>query len=101
MENPISRTAYYTLSVRAWDAKQPKPLCGDNLAETFMNDDARKVWKEFKDELRPNTSNAARHHIIDRALQDALKAADGLKSTKLPLSISRIGCCLQQKHRIR
>ena len=32
MQNPISRTAYYTLGVRAWDAAQPKPMCGDSLA---------------------------------------------------------------------
>ncbi|MGC1241934.1 MAG: class I SAM-dependent methyltransferase [Chryseosolibacter sp.] len=72
MANPISRTAYYTLAVRAWDASLPKPVCGDAYASRFMDDDAQHVWREFKDQLRPNTSNASRHAIIDRQLQTAL-----------------------------
>jgi methyltransferase (TIGR00027 family) len=72
MKNPISRTAYYTLAVRAWDAEQAKPVCGDSFAKLFMNDEAQQVWAEFKDETRPNASNAARHAIIDRYLQDEL-----------------------------
>jgi methyltransferase (TIGR00027 family) len=73
MANPISKTAYYTLSVRAWDAKQPKPVCGDNFASTFMNEEADAVWKEFKELIRPNSSNAARHTIIDQDLQKELQ----------------------------
>jgi len=75
MENPISRTAYYTLGVRAWDAAQPHPLCGDSLAEAFMNDDAQRIWEQFKDFLRPNASNAARHRIIDEHLSEELRKA--------------------------
>jgi methyltransferase (TIGR00027 family) len=74
MTNPISRTAYYTLGVRAWDAAQPKPVCGDSLAKLFMNDDAQKVWQEFKGDLRPNASNASRHAIIDGQVREALRA---------------------------
>ena len=73
--NPISKTAYYTLGARAWDAALPKPVCGDNLASTFMNEEAEAVWAEFKDFVRPNTSNAARHIIIDQDLQNELRAA--------------------------
>jgi methyltransferase (TIGR00027 family) len=65
MENPISRTAYYTLGVRAWDAAQETPLCGDTLAASLMDEDAARVWEQFKRFVRPNTSNAARHAIID------------------------------------
>jgi methyltransferase (TIGR00027 family) len=72
--NPISKTAYYTLGVRAWDAAQPKPVCGDVFANLFMNDDAHTVWHEFKDDLRPNASNASRHAIIDSQLAEALRA---------------------------
>lgn len=75
MANPISKTAYYTLGVRAWDARQPKPVCGDNLASTFMNDEAEAVWQEFKNLVRPNTSNASRHTIIDQDLQKELNTA--------------------------
>jgi methyltransferase (TIGR00027 family) len=77
MENPISRTAYYTLGVRAWDAAQPQPLCGDSLAGSLMNDEAKRVWEQFKDFPRPNVSNAARHGIIDEHLSEELgKAPD-------------------------
>jgi methyltransferase (TIGR00027 family) len=75
MANPISRTAYYTLAVRAWDANLPNPVCGDSYAKVFMNDEAQKVWQEFRAESRPNASNAARHEIIDRHLQNALTAS--------------------------
>jgi methyltransferase (TIGR00027 family) len=74
MENPISRTAYYTLGVRAQDAAQPKPLCGDSLASCFMDEAAERVWQEFKDFRRPNDSNAARHAIIDAHLNSELAA---------------------------
>lgn len=74
MANPISRTAYYTLAVRAWDAALPKPVCGDTYASLFMDDEAQEVWREFKDQFRPNVSNASRHAIIDRQVQTALNA---------------------------
>ncbi|WP_276373921.1 class I SAM-dependent methyltransferase [Chryseolinea sp. H1M3-3] len=70
--NPISKTAYYTLGVRAWDASLPNPACGDTLAKLFMNEDAQMIWQEFKDDLKPNASNASRHAIIDRQLAEAL-----------------------------
>jgi len=75
MSNPISRTAYYTLGGRAWDASRPKPVCGDSFAKVFMDAEAQKVWEEFKDQLMPNLSNASRHAIIDRQLRDALSVA--------------------------
>lgn len=74
MENPISRTAYYTLGVRAWDAAQMKPLCGDTFAACFMNPEAERIWQQFKDFHRPNASNAARHAIIDEHLSAELTA---------------------------
>ena len=75
MSNPISRTAYYTLGVRAWDASQSKPVCEDTFAKVFMNEEAQNVWREFKDYLRPNMSNASRHAMIDSQLRDALSIA--------------------------
>ena len=74
MQNPISRTAYYTLGVRAWDAKQPKPLCGDSFASAFMNAEAEQIWGQFKDLQKPNSANAARHGIIDEHLSMELAA---------------------------
>lgn len=77
MANPISRTAYYTLAVRAADAESAHPILGDRFAQRFMNDDARAVWEEFKSFTPPNASNAARHAMIDEHLRRAL-AADPL-----------------------
>ena len=72
MANPISKTAYYTLGVRAWDAELPKPACGDSFAKVFMNEDAHKIWEEFKDFKSPNASNAARHAIIDSQVREGI-----------------------------
>jgi len=74
MQNPISRTAYYTLGARAWDASQPKPMCGDSFASSFMNAEAQSIWDQFKDFKRPNACNAARHAIIDEHLSTVLAA---------------------------
>jgi methyltransferase (TIGR00027 family) len=74
MPNPISRTAYYTLAVRAKDAASAKPIGRDTFAHVFMNDEANRVWEEFKSFKAPNGSNAARHVMIDDHLQRALDA---------------------------
>ena len=74
MANPISKTAYYTLGVRAWDASRPKPVCGDTFAQHFMNEEARAIWEKFKEYSRPNISNASRHAIIDNYLRDVLQS---------------------------
>jgi len=74
MANPISRTAYYTLAVRAADAQRPKPILGDTFAGRFMNDDAKALWEEFKSFTKANASNAARHAMIDEHLQHAIAA---------------------------
>ena len=74
MANPISRTAYYTLGVRAADAVKPKPILGDTFAQRFMNDAAKAVWEEFKSFTPANASNAARHAIIDTYLSRELNA---------------------------
>lgn len=74
MQNPISRTAYYTLGVRAWDALQPTPMCGDSFAGYFMNAEAESIWEQFKHFQRPNACNAARHNIIDEHLSTELAA---------------------------
>ena len=74
MQNPISRTAYYTLGARAWDASQPRPMCGDSFAGSFMNAEAERIWEQFKEFKRPNACNAARHAIIDEHLSTELAA---------------------------
>jgi len=79
MSNPISKTAYYTLGVRAWDAALPKPVCGDQYAQRFMNAEAKQIWSEFSEYKRPNSSNASRHRIIDDFIQQELNASPSAK----------------------
>jgi methyltransferase (TIGR00027 family) len=72
MANPISRTAYYTLAVRAADAARSKPILGDTFAQRFMNEEATALWQEFTSFRPANGSNAARHAIIDEHLRRAI-----------------------------
>lgn len=75
---PISQTAFYCCGVRMQDAELDKPVCGDVYARTFMNEDGLKILDKFKDETRPNTSNVARHRIIDDILREELAANPNL-----------------------
>ena len=77
MGNPVSRTAYYTLGTRAADAASPHPICGDTFAERFMNEEARRVWDDFKGFFAPNVSNAGRHALIDDHLRRVVAADPG------------------------
>ena len=60
------------------DAERDKPVCGDVYAKAFMNEDGLKILETFKDETRPNTSNVARHRIIDDILRQELAATPNL-----------------------
>ena len=69
---PISQTAFYCCGVRMRDAEREKPVCGDKYAKVFMSEDGMKILDKFKDEVGPNTSNVARHRIIDDLLRQDL-----------------------------
>ena len=71
---PISKTAFYCCGIRMQDAERAKPVCGDVYAKVFMNEDGLKILDTFKDEAGPNTSNIARHRIIDDLLRVELAA---------------------------
>jgi methyltransferase (TIGR00027 family) len=71
---PISQTAFYCCGVRMQDAERDQPVCGDVYAKAFMNEDGLRILEAFKDETRPNTSNVARHRIIDDFLRAELAA---------------------------
>jgi methyltransferase (TIGR00027 family) len=77
--DPIAKTAYYCCGVRAADAEQVKPICGDHLARRFMNDEARAVFARFTRFTYPNASNAARHRTIDDWLRERLRATPDLR----------------------
>jgi len=76
---PISRTAFYCCGVRMQDAELPKPVCGDVYAKVFMSQDGLQILDTFKDERGPNTSNVARHRIIDDFLRQELLANPTLR----------------------
>ena len=56
------------------DAEREQPVCGDTYAKVFMNEQGLEILEAFKDETRPNTSNVARHRIIDDLLRQELLA---------------------------
>ena len=76
---PISQTAFYCCGVRMQDAASERPVCGDVYAQRFMNEDGLRILEMFKDETNPNTSNVARHRIIDDLLREELAASPNLR----------------------
>lgn len=77
--DPIAKTAYYCCGVRTMDAHSANPVCGDTLAERFMDAEAKAVFKHFEDLGYPNASNAARHRIVDDLLRERLAANPQLR----------------------
>ncbi len=76
--DPIAKTAYYCCGVRMLDARSANPVCGDDLAERFMDADALALFQPFERFKAPNRSNAARHRIIDDLLRARLADQPGL-----------------------
>lgn len=72
MENPVSKIAYYTLGVRAWDAAQRRPVAQDSYAKHFVGDESREIWERFRRFKQPNASNAACHRIISDLVGERL-----------------------------
>lgn len=71
--DPIAKTAWYCCGVRAQDALSAKPVCGDTLAERFMDADARALFDRFPGLREANVSNAMRHRLIDDLLREQLR----------------------------
>lgn len=61
------------------DAERAAPVCGDVYAKVFMNDEGLKILETFKDETKPNSSNVARHRLIDDLLRQELAAHPDLR----------------------
>jgi methyltransferase (TIGR00027 family) len=77
--DPIAKTAYYCCGVRMADAQSARPVCGDHMAERFMDAEACAVFERFAHFRGPNASNAARHRIIDDILRERLVDEPGLR----------------------
>ena len=45
--DPIAKTAWYCCGARAQDARSARPVCGDTLAERFMDADAQALFERF------------------------------------------------------
>jgi methyltransferase (TIGR00027 family) len=71
--DPIARTAWYCCGARAQDARSPRPVCGDTLAERFMDADARALFERFPGLNQANITSAMRHRLIDEALRARLR----------------------------
>lgn len=61
------------------DARSANPLCGDHLAQHFMDAEAQELFKRFERFWAPNASNVARHRIIDDLLRKYLQINPGLR----------------------
>jgi methyltransferase (TIGR00027 family) len=72
--DPIAKTAWYCCGVRAADARRRWPICGDHLAERFMDAEGQAVFARFESFSVPNSGNAARHRIVDDLLRQQLTA---------------------------
>jgi methyltransferase (TIGR00027 family) len=75
----VAKTAYYCCGVRAQDAAKKEPVCGDQFAELFMDEEGREVFDRFADLRMPNASNATRTRIIDDWLRDRILADPDLQ----------------------
>jgi len=82
---PISNTAFYCCGIRMRDAEGPRPICGDQFAKLFMNEQGMEIFRRFAGERGPNVSNVARARYIDDLLRVRL-AADP------QLQVLLIGC---------
>jgi methyltransferase (TIGR00027 family) len=69
---PVSKTAFYCAGVRARDARRPRPVCGDHLAERLMDEEAWRLFEPFADSASTNVINATRHRILDDHLRQRL-----------------------------
>ena len=54
------------------DAASRRPICGDQYARLFMNEQGLKVYEQFKDFRPAKLSNAWRHRLIDDWLRERL-----------------------------
>lgn len=60
------------------DAQSGYPLCGDNYAALFMDEEGMRILESFKYERRPKASAVARHRIIDDLLRKEISVSGGV-----------------------
>ena len=72
--NSVSNTAYYCCGIRMLDAEHPHPICGDQYARLFMDENGLAIFEPFRSETMPNISNATRCRIFDDHLRNEISA---------------------------
>lgn len=70
---PLPLTAFYCCALRAADAASANPVCGDDLAARFIDDETLARLQPALSFSKPAASNVARHRIIDDIIRGALK----------------------------
>jgi methyltransferase (TIGR00027 family) len=69
---PLALTAFYCCALRAADAASVRPVCGDDWAARFIDDDTLARLQPVVRFRGPAASNVARHRIIDDIVRNAL-----------------------------
>ena len=69
---PLALTAFYCCALRAKDAASARPVCGDDLAARFIDDETLARLQPVLGFRGPAASNVARHRIIDDIIRSAL-----------------------------
>ena len=70
--NPIAKTAFYCAALRMLDASSDNPICADDYAEHFANDDYSNLLERFQTFEQHRIANLFRHRIIDDIIKTAL-----------------------------
>jgi methyltransferase (TIGR00027 family) len=76
---PLPLTAFYCCALRAKDASSAKPVCGDELAARFINEETLARLQPALAFRGPAASNVARHRIIDDIIRNALAKHSSLR----------------------
>lgn len=69
---PIAQTAFWTGGIRMEDAQANNPICGDQYAALFTNNETTPILERFKAHTKPRTSVLVRHRMIDEILRKNL-----------------------------
>jgi methyltransferase (TIGR00027 family) len=76
---PLALTAFYCCALRAKDAASARPVCGDDLAARFIDDETLARLQPALRFRGPTASNVARHRIIDDIIRDAVAKSPALR----------------------
>ena len=75
----LALTAFYCCALRAADAEQPVPVCGDTFAARFIDPETLERLRPALKFRGPAASNVARHRIVDDIVRVALGKNPGMR----------------------